>query len=162
MLATNKSCLQLIAKTASRPISGRTSAKCWKPRSLSTPDTNNIAAARPRRNQRDFLFTGRRFSHLHRRRHLRLDGELHQLVAVSSLGLRHNSVALASPAPGLPLRWPRRSAERRRARTGHVVENCHRRSAPVHVAGVRLSCRTRPRAPFDFPIRLLLSRCYGH
>ena len=140
----------MIAKTASRPISGRTSAKCWKPRSLSTPDTNNIAAAQPRRNQRDFFFTGRRFSHLHRRRHLRLDGELHQLVAVSSLGLRHNLVALASPAAGLPLRWPRRSAERRRARTGHVVENCHRRSAPVHVAGVRLSCRSSQELPSTF------------
>ena len=76
---------------------------CERTLELLAPDTNNIAAAQPRRNQRDFLFTGRRFSHLHRRRHLRLDGELHQLVAVSSLGLRHNLVALASPAAGLPL-----------------------------------------------------------
>ena len=122
-------------------------AKSWKPRSLSTAEIRHQQhCCRARRRTRRHLCKtrfslGRTSSpHLHGRRHLRLDGELHQLdltlLALVSVSASRRAVALASPGCRLWLRVGQR--QRGAGRTQDMFgccSNCPRRSR---------SCRRRP------------------
>ena len=139
-------------------------AKCWKPRSLSTVlptpvvqirHQQQIAAAR---SQTPSLqnFHSDPASHLHGRRHLRLDGELHQLDRLPhsrcTQCLRHScSGAVQLPGRAAASDWgweaargSTRGEERRRGahRTCSAAAVQTALGALVHVAGVLLSCRT--------------------
>ena len=154
-------------------------AKCWKPRSLSTGlptpvlqirHQQQIAAAR---GALDAIFAKRHFhldsSHLHGRRHLRLDGELHQLDRLPhsrcTTSLRHSALQLlAARAAASDWGWEaargslcseeRRRGAHRTCSAAAAVQTAL--GALVHVAGVLLSCRTPSNCFSQLLVLLLL------
>ena len=108
-----------------------------------TPTTDCCRARRTRRHLCKTRFSlGRPSSHLHGRRHLRLDGELHQLDRLPHSPCTSLLSSCCTCLAGLPPLTARGSeAERRRGahRTCSAAAQTAL-GALVHVAGVLLSC----------------------